>query len=120
LKPNFEQLIASTPALSTDPFNFFPSNYDWALHPGGYAIITAAQGILQLDRSHLNKSYEVYENKGNTSSSTVLSIMDQLAQEEKNEGHKERDKVIAAAFGPGIAVEMAVLRRSRSFSSHEE
>jgi type III polyketide synthase len=112
LKPNFEELIASTPALSVDPSNFIPSTYDWALHPGGYAILTGAQSILQLDRSHLSKSFEVYENKGNTSSSTVLSIMDQMGHEKRNGGQRERDKVIAAAFGPGMAVEMAVFRSS--------
>lgn len=43
---------------------------------------------------------------GNSSSATIISVLSRLRQIEKG-----REKVIACAFGPGIALEMMVLRR---------
>lgn len=47
-------------------------------------------------------------NYGNSSSATIISVLSRLSRMEK--GRKE---VIACAFGPGIALEMMVLRRRR-------
>jgi type III polyketide synthase len=48
--------------------------------------------------------------RGNTSSATILSVIKELADEEKATG-TGRDKVVVAAFGPGITIEMAVMAR---------
>lgn len=46
---------------------------------------------------------------GNSSSATIIAVMDRL----RNMG-KGKEHVVACAFGPGIALEMMILRRSRS------
>lgn len=53
-------------------------------------------------------------NYGNSSSATIISVLAKLRQLEK--GQKE---VVACAFGPGIALEMMMLRR-RQFPDGEE
>ena len=61
---------------------------------------------MNLTPEHLRASYEIYVNYGNSSSATVMSVMDKLRQ--MGEG---REKVVACAFGPGISMEMMILRR---------
>ena len=84
-----------------------PSDFDWALHPGGSTIITGVQSALGLGDDHLRASYEVYVSHGNSSSATILSVMDKLR---RSEG---RENVVAAAFGPGICLELLMLRRRK-------
>ncbi|KAI9654464.1 MAG: hypothetical protein M1829_000920 [Trizodia sp. TS-e1964] len=86
--------------------SLLPSDFDWALHPGGSSIITGVEKSLSLTTDHLRASYEIYMQHGNSSSATVISVMDHLR---KSPGTREH--VVACAFGPGIAVEMAVLKR---------
>jgi len=112
LSAAFQGLIASTPSLQSLKANFVASNYDWALHPGGYGILVLAQQVLGISEHHLRNSYDVYQTRGNTSSATILSIIKELAAEEITAG-TGRDKVIAAAFGPGITIEMAVIARAK-------
>ncbi|KNG91083.1 putative chalcone synthase [Aspergillus nomiae NRRL 13137] len=110
LPSGFQDLIASTPSLCSDKSNFDPSSYDWALHPGGYSIAVLAQSALGITKHHLRKTYDVYRLRGNTSSSTVISVINELAKEQDTP-ESGRDKVIVAAFGPGITMEMAVMAR---------
>ncbi|KAE8377727.1 thiolase-like protein [Aspergillus bertholletiae] len=110
LPSGFHDLIASTPLLCSDKFNFDPSSYDWALHPGGYNLVLLAQSALGITEHHLRKSYDVYRLKGNTSSSTVISVINELAREQGTP-ESGRDRVIVAAFGPGITMEMAIMAR---------
>ncbi|KAF7589810.1 Chitin synthase, class 1 [Aspergillus hancockii] len=106
----FRTLIASTPSLSSDERNYDPTIYDWALHPGGYSIIHSGEQALGLSPHHLRKSYDCYRTAGNTSSATVLSIMHQLAREDLI-GEQGRDKMIGAAFGADITIEMMVFEK---------
>ncbi|KAJ5917625.1 thiolase-like protein [Penicillium verhagenii] len=111
LASGFKELISSTPSLRDSKSNFDPTVYDWALHPGGYGIILLAQQVLGLTMHHLRKSYEVYTKRGNSSSATVLSIMHKLANE-RGTSEPARDKMIAAAFGPGITMELVVMAKA--------
>ncbi len=61
---------------------------------------------MNLTPEHLRASYEIYVNYGNSSSATVMSVMDKLRK--MGEG---RERVVACAFGPGISLEMMILRR---------
>lgn len=61
-----------------------------------------------LTPEHLRASYEVYMNYGNSSSATIISVLNKLR--DMGEG---REKVIACAFGPGISLEMMMLRRRK-------
>ena len=87
------------------------TDFDWALHPGGSLIITGVQKAMDLPPELLRASYEIYINYGNSSSATIISVMNRLREVGPGKEH-----VIACAFGPGIALEMMVLRR-RNFDS---
>lgn len=63
---------------------------------------------MNLTEQHLQASYEIYTKYGNSSSATIISVLSRLRQLEQGRKH-----VIACAFGPGIALEMMVLRRRR-------
>ncbi|KNG86287.1 chalcone synthase [Aspergillus nomiae NRRL 13137] len=118
LPPSFGNLISNCPSLRLEESNFDPTTYDWALHPGGQAILTAAENALGLSADdHLQMSYKCYRNAGNTSSVTVLSILHQLARGYR-EGSPGRSKVIAAAFGADITVEIMVLTKPSCGSVH--
>ncbi|KAB8068313.1 thiolase-like protein [Aspergillus leporis] len=106
----FRTLIASTASLSSDENNYDPTTYDWALHPGGYSIIHGGEQALGLSPHHLRKSYDCYRTAGNTSSATVLGIIHRLAREHLS-GEEGRDKMIGAAFGADITIEMIVFKK---------
>ncbi|KAJ7366368.1 type Iii polyketide Synthase [Mycena albidolilacea] len=102
----YDTLLKTLPnksSFSTLPTS--PRDFDWALHPGGAAILTAIQTEMSIDREHMKASWDVYENHGNTSSVSVLSVLD-VARREPG-----REWVMSAAFGPGVAAEGVLLRR---------
>lgn len=52
---------------------------------------------------------------GNSSSATIISVMDRLRQKDMDDlapGGKVKDFVVGCAFGPGIAIEMCMLKRN--------
>ncbi|KAL9131405.1 MAG: hypothetical protein Q9217_000673 [Psora testacea] len=106
--PAFESLIRSIPELASSSSPPPATDFDWALHPGGSTIITGVQKAMNLKEEHLLASFEIYVNYGNSSSATIMAVMDKLRR--MGEG---RRKVVACAFGPGISLEMMVLRRRR-------
>ena len=81
-------------------------DFDWALHPGGIAILNGVKNKFELKEQQLRASYKVYEGHGNSSSPTVLVVLDQLRR--MGEG---RENVMACSFGPGMTIEMAMLKR---------
>ena len=84
-----------------------PKDYDWALHPGGYSIIRGVQATLGLSDDSLRASFDTYKNKGNTASVSVIAVMERLRHMGPG-----KENVVACAFGPGMRVEMAFLRRA--------
>lgn len=84
------------------------TSYDWALHPGGAAILNGAQQTLHIEDDHIRASREVYTKNGNSSSVTVLIVLDRLRHMGRG-----RDDVVAASFGPGMVIEMCMLKRWR-------
>ncbi|CAK5274910.1 unnamed protein product [Mycena citricolor] len=108
----FSTLLSSSAAaadasatLATPRSDFRPREFDWAVHPGGAAILTAVQETMGVGREHLKASWEIYEQHGNMSSVTVLCVLDALRR------HPGREEVVSIAFGPGVAAEGALLRR---------
>ncbi len=81
------------------------SDFDWALHPGGEAILDGAAEAMHLTTDQLRASREIYRTRGNSSSPAVLAVLDKLRSYGKN-----RDHVVATSFGPGLAIEMAILK----------
>lgn len=78
---------------------------DWALHPGGQAIIDGVQQAMGLVDEQLRATRDIYRTRGNSSSPTVLAVLDRLRC--MGTGKKF---VIATAFGPGLSAEMSFLR----------
>lgn len=109
VSPAFQDLIRSLPELQQDGKLPTAADFDWALHPGGSTIITSVEQAMNLTQDHLRASYEIYVKYGNSSSATIMAVMDKLRTMGEGKEH-----VVACAFGPGISVEMMVLRRPRS------
>jgi len=68
--------------------------------------------------AHMRASYDTYINHGNSSSATVISVMDRLRQKDMDEiapGGKPKDYVVGAAFGPGITIEMCMMKRNLNY-----
>lgn len=86
------------------------ASFDWALHPGGKAVIKGVEASMGLQHEHLRASYDRYENVGNAASASILGVMDRLREDDMGRG---RDDVLAFAFGPGMAIETMLLRRCR-------
>ena len=108
VSPAFQDLVKSIPALHPNGKIPAASDFDWALHPGGSSIITGVEQAMNLTVDHLRASYEIYVSCGNSSSASIMAVMDRLRS--MGEG---RENVVACAFGPGIALEMMILRKPK-------
>jgi predicted naringenin-chalcone synthase len=76
----------------------------WAVHPGGPRILGAFVEATGLDRAVLDCSHQVLAAYGNMSSPTVVFILDRLRR------NNSRRPCVALAFGPGLAIEAALLQ----------
>jgi fungal type III polyketide synthase len=103
-----------------------PEDCDWAVHPGGAAILKACAKTMGLtDEDHLRASWGVYTQRGNSSSVTVLNVLSAIrggryAADVLGEGApaavvkaRPREWLISVAFGFGITVEMMVFRNAQ-------
>ena len=106
VSPAFHDLINSLPRYHKANFPSKAADFDWALHPGGLTVITGVEQAMNLTPEHLRASYEVYVEHGNSSSATIMSVMDKLRRLEGG-----REDVVACAFGPGIILELMVMKR---------
>ncbi|KAH7067909.1 thiolase-like protein [Paraphoma chrysanthemicola] len=100
---------ARTPRQCDPWVDLEPTKFDWAIHPGGAAILKGAQQALRLSDDHIRASLDVYRNNGNASSATVLIVLDKLRHMGKG-----RDHIVSTSFGPGMIIEMCILRRCHS------
>lgn len=69
---------------------------------------------MNISSFHMRASYDTYMKHGNSSSATIFSVMDRLRSKDMDDIAPEgraRDYVVGCAFGPGIAVEMCMLKR---------
>ncbi|MCW2665837.1 MAG: putative naringenin-chalcone synthase [Frankiales bacterium] len=80
----------------------------WAIHPGGRRIVEVVGEALGLSEDDVAPSYAVLDEVGNCSSSTVLLVLERLFARGtvQDGGH-----VVAMAFGPGLTLYAALLRR---------
>ena len=76
----------------------------WAVHPGGPRILQACAEAAGFERSLLSDSQETLAEYGNMSSPTVLFILDRLRR------RNAPRPCVVLAFGPGLAVEAALVR----------
>jgi alkylresorcinol/alkylpyrone synthase len=75
----------------------------WAVHPGGRAILEVVAERLALPAGALQASYDVLDEYGNCSSSTVLMVLQRLQQ--------TSGPTVAMAFGPGLTLYASLLHR---------
>ena len=105
----FRNLLSSIPIQELRLSNGMTceaKDFDWAVHPGGLAILTNAQRAMNLTEYHLRASYDIYRTRGNSSSVSVLIVLDQLQNYQSYRKH-----IVVCAFGPGLTIEMALLQR---------
>jgi acyl transferase domain-containing protein/predicted naringenin-chalcone synthase/acyl carrier protein len=81
---------------------------DWALHPGGKAILVAIESALGLKREQTQHSWEIMRECGNMSSATIMFVLERMCQnlDAKSEYN------CCMVFGPGLTIEGAVLRKA--------
>lgn len=82
----------------------------WAIHPGGPKIIDVVGEQLSLTDEQLSVSRRVLRERGNCSSATVLLILERIFS---NGDLREGDYVVAMAFGPGLTLYAALLRKTQ-------
>jgi predicted naringenin-chalcone synthase len=76
-----------------------------ALHPGGQAIVDSVVRCLGLSERHVAATRSVLQRFGNTSSAAILFVLEELGSHlPVSDGHG-----LAAAFGPGLTVELIEL-----------
>ena len=76
----------------------------WAIHPGGRKIVDVVGEVLDLPEALLAPSYDTLRDVGNCSSATVLLVLDRVSVDPGG-------FVVAMAFGPGLTLYAALLRR---------
>lgn len=111
--PAFADLIESLPNLPEEYKD--PKNLDWALHPGGSTVLTGVEQAMSITPEHLRAAYDVYMNHGNSSSATIISVMHRLRCKDMDAyavGGNVKEYIAGCAFGPGINVEMMMLKRN--------
>ncbi|MFI5242889.1 MAG: type III polyketide synthase [Gemmatimonadales bacterium] len=78
----------------------------WLLHPGGARILARLESALELCRAQTRWAWDSMRAHGNTSSASIFNVIARaLAEPASGNWH------IAAAFGPGVSVELLLLRR---------
>ncbi|KAJ2906491.1 chalcone and stilbene synthase [Zalerion maritima] len=118
LKPTFADLLSSLPQLP-ESYKTAP-DFDWAMHPGGATILSGTERELGIKPEAMRASYDTYMNHGNSSSATIFSVLDSLRTKHMDAVAPEgrvRDYVVGCAFGPGISVEMCMLKRNMGAKS---
>ena len=82
----------------------------WAVHPGGKSILDKVSSSLELACEQVLPSRNVLKAYGNMSSATILFVLKEMLAQTATADH---EKVCAMAFGPGLTVEIALLRADR-------
>ena len=79
----------------------------FAIHPGGAALLRGLENILQV-KAH-PASWNVYRERGNMSSATILYVLNDMIERKEEEEHQT--STLALAFGPGLSIEGILLKR---------
>jgi predicted naringenin-chalcone synthase len=81
----------------------------FAFHPGGKKILTEIENGLDITPYENRWAYEVMKQYGNMSSATILFVLQHLMKTLRKENYRQGAQVLAAAFGPGLIMESAML-----------
>lgn len=83
--------------------------------------MSGVERAMGITPEHMRASYDTYINHGNSSSATIFSVMDRLRSKDMDAlappgrngmAGGPKDFVVGCAFGPGIAIEMCMLKRN--------
>ncbi|MGB3183871.1 MAG: type III polyketide synthase [Cyclobacteriaceae bacterium] len=75
-----------------------------AVHPGGKRILQAVEKALGADRDKNAHAHKVLSNYGNMSSATVLFVLKELMQQQR----ETSETILSFAFGPGLTLESGI------------
>ncbi|ESZ95593.1 hypothetical protein SBOR_3989 [Sclerotinia borealis F-4128] len=121
VSPSYDSLMSNLPSLPASYRS--PADFDWALHPGGATILTGVEKAMNISPEHMRASYDTYMKHGNSSSATIFSVMDRLRSKDMDAltpgGRGPKEMVVGCAFGPGIAIEMCLMKRNLSHVKRE-
>ncbi len=70
---------------------------------------------LGITPEHMRASYDTYMNHGNSSSATIFTVLDRLRAKDMDAyapAGRVREYIVGCAFGPGITVEVCMLKRN--------
>lgn len=81
---------------------------DFAIHPGGKAIVNAIEKKLGLNKLQTRASWNTLAHYGNMSSATFLFVLNDL----KRQADK-KEWAVGLGFGPGLSVEGLLLKQSK-------
>lgn len=79
----------------------------WLLHPGGSRILRKLEGALCLDPARTRWSWASLREFGNTSSAAIFDVLRRYMPDAVSGEH-----AVLAAFGPGVSIELMLLRAS--------
>jgi alkylresorcinol/alkylpyrone synthase len=77
----------------------------WLLHPGGARILSGLERTLGVDRARMHWSWDAMREFGNTSSAAIFDVLARYFADPVD-GY-----AVCAAFGPGVSIELLLLRR---------
>lgn len=80
----------------------------WAVHPGGRSVLDRVADALELTDAEMAPSRAVLREYGNMSSATIMFILRALLHDD---ALPDGATIAALAFGPGLSVESARMRR---------
>lgn len=81
----------------------------WAIHPGGRAILDKIEQSFSLQPKQIAASREILAQYGNMSSATILFVLAELLD---NPEPVSESTTLAMAFGPGLTIESALLTKT--------
>lgn len=80
----------------------------WLLHPGGARILHQLQAALCIGREKTHWSWDSLKEFGNTSSAAIYDVLRRYMAEPAVQG----EWAVVAAFGPGVSIELLLVRRT--------
>jgi predicted naringenin-chalcone synthase len=78
-----------------------------AAHPGGPRIVDAIERALELHPDALATSRSVFADNGNASSAGIFFVFEEMQR------RGTHGRVLAIALGPGLSIELALMRLER-------
>lgn len=85
----------------------------WCIHPGGRRILDAITRCLQLPENSLAVARSILRKYGNMSSPTILFVLREMMHELLQRRNTADNRILGAAFGPGLTMETFVATVSR-------